>query len=160
MKWTPNLVTLAVATSLSWTILINFSVLVVVVAVVVVVIAKEMEPNNAFRGGRSCSATNSWSYFSVVWRERTLTHRMQTDRNTGSGCGSVGRAVASNTRGPRFESSHRQNLLNICLLSTVYWKDENKEKEPCPVPWGPSLVMTILFWLKHNIYAQLSEKTD
>ena len=29
-------------------------------------------------------------------------------------CGSVGRAVASNTRGPRFESSHRQNLLNIC----------------------------------------------
>ena len=37
----------------------------------------------------------------------------------GSGCGSVGRAVASDTRGPRFESSHRQNLLNICLLSTV-----------------------------------------
>ena len=26
----------------------------------------------------------------------------------GSGCGSVGRAVASDTRGPRFESSHRQ----------------------------------------------------
>ena len=33
----------------------------------------------------------------------------------GSGCGSVGRAVTSDTRGPRFESSHRQNLLNICL---------------------------------------------
>ena len=28
----------------------------------------------------------------------------------GSGCVSVGRAVASMTRGPRFESSHRQNL--------------------------------------------------
>ena len=26
----------------------------------------------------------------------------------GSGCGSVGRAVASDTRGPRFESSHWQ----------------------------------------------------
>ena len=26
----------------------------------------------------------------------------------GSGCGSVGRAVASNSRGPRFESSHRK----------------------------------------------------
>ena len=41
---------------------------------------------------------------------------------------SVGRAVASNSRGPRFESSHRQKIiLNIyCLL---YWKDENKEKE-------------------------------
>ena len=50
----------------------------------------------------------------------------------GSGCGSVGRAVASNTRGPRFESSHRQKFiytLNISLLSTVYRKDENKGKE-------------------------------
>ena len=28
----------------------------------------------------------------------------------GSGCGSVGRAVASNTRGMQFESSHWQNL--------------------------------------------------
>ena len=28
----------------------------------------------------------------------------------GSGCGSVGRVVAFNTRGPRFDSSHRQNL--------------------------------------------------
>ena len=27
-------------------------------------------------------------------------------RGGGSGCGSVGRAVASNSRGPRFESSH------------------------------------------------------
>ena len=45
-------------------------------------------------------------------------------------CGSVGRAVASDIRGLRFESSHRQKLfkLNICLLSTVYWKDKNKEK--------------------------------
>ena len=33
-------------------------------------------------------------------------------------CGSVGRAIASDTRGPRFDSSHWQNLLNICLLST------------------------------------------
>ena len=28
----------------------------------------------------------------------------------GSGCGSVGKAVASDTRDPRFESSHWQNL--------------------------------------------------
>ena len=28
----------------------------------------------------------------------------------GSGCGSVGRAVTSDSRGPRFESSHRQKL--------------------------------------------------
>ena len=41
----------------------------------------------------------------------------------GSGCGSVGSAVASDTRGPRFESSLRQKfiyILNICLLSNVY----------------------------------------
>ena len=41
----------------------------------------------------------------------------------GRGCGSGGRAVASDSRGPRFESSHWQKfkfILNICLLSTVY----------------------------------------
>ena len=38
----------------------------------------------------------------------------------GSGCGSVGRAVASNARGPRFESSHWQkNYLYIEHLFTV-----------------------------------------
>ena len=46
-----------------------------------------------------------------------------------SGCGSVGRAVASNSRGPRFESSHREQfILNIyCQLYSK--KDKNKEKE-------------------------------
>ena len=52
----------------------------------------------------------------------------------GSGCGAVGRAVASNTRGPGFESSHRQLLLNIYLLLTVCRKDENKEKEAANGP--------------------------
>ena len=33
---------------------------------------------------------------------------LQTILFMGSGCGSVGRVVTSNTRGPRFESSHRQ----------------------------------------------------
>ena len=46
-----------------------------------------------------------------------------------SGCGAVGRAVACNPRGPGFESSHRQLLLNIYLLLTVCRKDENKEKK-------------------------------
>ena len=46
----------------------------------------------------------------------------------GSGCGAVGRAVASDTRGPGFESSHWQLLLNIYLLLTVWRKDENKRK--------------------------------
>ena len=37
----------------------------------------------------------------------------------GSGCGSVGRAVASDARGPRFESSHWQKFINIEHLYTV-----------------------------------------
>ena len=40
------------------------------------------------------------------------------------GSGAVGRAVASDTRGPGFESSHWQLLLTIGLLLTVYRKDE------------------------------------
>ena len=34
-------------------------------------------------------------------------------------CGSVGRAVASNTRGPQFESSHRQKFVYIEHLFPV-----------------------------------------
>ena len=48
----------------------------------------------------------------------------------GSGCGAVGRVVASNTGGPGFESSHWQLLVNIYLLLPVCRKDENKEKMP------------------------------
>ena len=44
----------------------------------------------------------------------------------GSGCGSVGRAVTSNSIGLQFESSHRQHFIfniycHLCL------KEENKE---------------------------------
>ena len=42
-----------------------------------------------------------------------ISDREATKRELGSGCGSVGRAVASNTRGPWFESSHRQNFIYI-----------------------------------------------
>ena len=53
-------------------------------------------------------------------------------KNRCSGCGSVGRAVASDTRGPQFESSLRQTfiyILNICLLSTIE-KTKIKKKRP------------------------------
>ena len=46
----------------------------------------------------------------------------------GSGCGSVGRAFASNSRGPRFEPSHWKKLY-WTIQCQLYWKDENKEKE-------------------------------
>ena len=47
----------------------------------------------------------------------------------GSGCGSVGKAVASNTRGPRSESGLWQILLNQYFLLTACWKVVYKEKE-------------------------------
>ena len=58
-----------------------------------------------------------------------LQHWWVNTNQLGSGCGAVGRAVASNTRGPGFESSHWQLLSNIYLLLTVCRKDENKEKK-------------------------------
>ena len=43
-------------------------------------------------------------------------------------------------------------ISNICLLSTVYWKDENKEKEAGNGPFKKSLFLLVLFqtyfWLK------------
>ena len=39
--------------------------------------------------------------------------------NLGSGCGTVEIAVASNTRGPGFGSSHRQLLLNIFTVNCL-----------------------------------------
>ena len=45
-----------------------------------------------------------------------------------SGFGSVGRAVASDTRGPRFKSSHRRNCINI-LTNNCIEKTKIKKKE-------------------------------
>ena len=43
----------------------------------------------------------------------------------GGGCGSVGRTVASNARGPRFESSHRRNfIMNVFTVNC--WKTKKR----------------------------------
>ena len=47
---------------------------------------------------------------------------------TGSGYGSLARAVASNARVPRFSSSHRHNLYWRFVNYQLYWRDENKSK--------------------------------
>ena len=44
------------------------------------------------------------------------------------GCGTAGRAVASDTRDPQVESQQRQNI-----LIAYYAKEENKEKEALKV---------------------------
>ena len=46
----------------------------------------------------------------------------------GSGGGSVGRAVTSYSRCPRFESSHGQQFI-LNIYCQLYWKDENNGKE-------------------------------
>ena len=48
----------------------------------------------------------------------------------GSGCGAVGRVVASNTRDPRFESSHRQYYLLSTLLKNFIEKTKIKKMSP------------------------------
>ena len=56
----------------------------------------------------------------------------------GSGCGSVGRAVASDSRSSRFEYSHKNILNNYIQL---LWKDENKKEAEN----GPFLKKTMPF---------------
>ena len=61
----------------------------------------------------------------------TLTHE-QENKQTNRGqwlCGSVGRAVASDTRCPRFESSHRQKIIEHLITVNCVLKRRNKEKE-------------------------------
>ena len=50
----------------------------------------------------------------------------------GSGCGSVGRVVASDAKGPRFESSHRQTLISDIYLYTVNYIEKTKIKKKRP----------------------------
>ena len=47
------------------------------------------------------------------------------NNSSGSGCGSVGRAVDSDTWDPQFESRPKQNF----IYQLYDRKDENKEKE-------------------------------
>ena len=47
----------------------------------------------------------------------------------GSGCDSVGRAVASDTRGPLFISNHHKTLYYLYNAKCTIEKNENKEKE-------------------------------
>ena len=48
----------------------------------------------------------------------------------GSGCGSVGRAVDSDTRDPRFDSSHRQNFIEHLFIINCIEKTKINKKRP------------------------------
>ena len=64
----------------------------------------------------------------------------------GSGCGSVGKAVASNSRGPWFESSHWQKFI-MNIYSKLNWKDENKEKEAENGPFLKKPMFLLWLWI-------------
>ena len=52
------------------------------------------------------------------------------DSNEGSGCGSVGRAVASDTRDPWFEPQHKQNLSTNLSTNCIIEKTKLMKKIP------------------------------
>ena len=52
--------------------------------------------------------------------KKEMSRKINLAYNMGSGCGSIGRAVALDTRGRQFESSHRHNIYIKQLLSTVF----------------------------------------
>ena len=76
-----------------------------------------------------------------IFVPRTLSNNLQKfnrclckacggQQKLGSGCDTVGSAVASDTRGPGSISSHRQLLLDNYSLLTVCTKDEKFKKRP------------------------------
>ena len=58
------------------------------------------------------------------WQKERKKERM------GSGCGSVGRAVAFNTRGPRFDSSHWPNFIEHLFIINCFEKTKINKKWP------------------------------
>ena len=48
----------------------------------------------------------------------------------GSGCDSVGRVVAFDTRGPQFDSSHRQNFIEHLFIINCIEKTKINKKRP------------------------------
>ena len=78
---------------------------------------------------------------------RTVFQNLFHPNNLGSGCGSVGRAVASNSRCPWFKSSHRQKFIEH--LSTVNCIEKTKIKEKVAGN-GP-------FKIKNNLGAAIAQ---
>ena len=62
------------------------------------------------------------------WQQKVTSKRVIK----GSGCGSVGRVVASDTRGPQIESSHRQIFIKIIYLRIVNCVEKTKINKKRP----------------------------
>ena len=69
----------------------------------------------------------------------------------GSGCGAVGRAVASDTRGPQFESSHWQNSLIYLFTVNCIEKTKIKKKEAGNGPILKKETRSLIFCCKTQL---------
>ena len=78
--------------------------------------------------------TNRWSavqwYFPLSWCYLDKGYVVAKKVSWGSGCGSVGKAVDSDTRGPRFKSRHFQSF--YWILFTVNCIEKTKIQKKCP----------------------------
>ena len=74
-----------------------------------------------------------WNHFSFFFFLKFGSSKGTIVASVGSCCGSVGRAVASNSRGPQFKSSHRQKLYWTFTVSCIErTKIKKKEAGNCP----------------------------
>ena len=87
--------------------------------------------------------------------------RLYSNIDSGSGCGSVGRAVASKTRGPRFESSHWQKFIYIEHLFTAncVLKRQKKEKEAGNGPFKKNINIFNCVFVIRSIQLGITQKS-
>ena len=116
-------------------------------------------------GGDSCSKgrefesrhriPTGWTFFTIIcckncnvcwkdenkWKNAGVGPFFKKQILEGSGFGSVGRAVASNIRDSRFNSSHLQILFSINCIKSVLkiWKKQKRGREQ-------SIFKTMLYW--------------
>ena len=72
----------------------------------------------------------------------------------GSGCGAVGRAVAFKTRGPRFDSSHRQNFIEHLFIINCIEKTKINKKEAGNGPLFKKIILEIDIYLVILTYCE------
>ena len=74
------------------------------------------------------SSAQNYRIKSLSERRKIYSRWVKNSRQSGSGCGSVGKAVASDTRVRGLNPVIGEVLLDI-VNCQLFWKDENKEKE-------------------------------
>ena len=89
-----------------------------------------LKVSNGFKNGFIWTKKFVWAWqnFSITVYRIPVATKFQKVKKRGSGGGSVGRAVTSNTRDPRFESQYRQTL--IYQLYILIEKMKIKKKRP------------------------------